>query len=158
MRRCQKCKDLKLLNEFFVRNKERKLKSTYCKTCFQQINNEYKKNNPITKKEISKREYQKNKRNYLNSNYKRKYGISHDEYDEIVKKQEGVCYICNLKPKTKLFIDHCHSTGKIRDLLCGNCNRLIGESKENIQVLLNAIKYLQKHLSIAATLTNITNQ
>jgi len=145
MRKCNRCHQLTKIKDFFVRNKKRKLYASYCKSCFLKINSEYKKKNPLLKKEISKREYQKNKRKYIDSHYKRRYGISYDSYDNLVKKQNGICSICNQKPKTKLFIDHCHKSGKIRDLLCGNCNRMIGESKECIQTLLNAIKYLEKH-------------
>ena len=41
--------------------------------------------------------------------------------------------------------DHCHSTGKVRALLCGQCNQLLGQAKENINTLRASIKYLEKH-------------
>ncbi len=82
MRRCQKCKDLKLLNEFFARKKERGLKSPYCKPCFVKINTDYKKNNPDGVKATKKKEYEKNRRRYLDTDYKRKYGISLEDFEE----------------------------------------------------------------------------
>ena len=81
MRRCQKCKQLKLLNDFFIRKKSRGLKSPYCKPCFMIINNEYKIKNPEKIKEIKKREYTKNKRKYSDREYKRKYGIGLEDFE-----------------------------------------------------------------------------
>ena len=122
------------------------MRASYCKKCFLKINDDYKKKNPETKKEISRREYQKNKRKYIDSHYLRRYGISHDNYDEMVKNQNGLCAICQAQHRKKLVIDHCHKSGKVRELLCGNCNRLIGESKEDVAILSNAIEYLKKHM------------
>jgi len=45
--------------------------------------------------------------------------------------------------KTKLVVDHCHSTGKIRGLLCHNCNRALGLMQDNVETLQNAIDYLK---------------
>lgn len=56
-----------------------------------------------------------------------------------------VCQICKKKDQKKaLAIDHCHSTGVIRGLLCDNCNRALGLFKDNIDNLKNAIKYLKE--------------
>lgn len=62
----------------------------------------------------------------------------------MVKNQNGCCLLCNIKPK-KIVVDHCHKTGKVRGLLCNECNRAIGLLKENILTLKNAINYLEKH-------------
>ena len=80
-----------------------------------------------------------------------KYNISENEIELLAEKQQHCCAICN-KPETSLnskrttvqnlAIDHCHKTGKIRGLLCSNCNIAIGKFKENIDLLNNAIKYL----------------
>ena len=45
--------------------------------------------------------------------------------------------------KSKLVVDHCHATGKVRGLLCHNCNRALGLLKDKISVLKNAIQYLE---------------
>lgn len=69
-------------------------------------------------------------------------------YTEKVEHQGGVCAICKT-PITdvgrKLVIDHCHSTGKIRGLLCGQCNMGLGAFKDNIQNLKQAIGYLEEY-------------
>lgn len=147
MRKCQKCKELKGLNEFFVRNKKRALKSPYCKPCFSKINIEYKKKNPDSVKVTRKKEYKKNVKRYIDANYKKKYGISLIDFEEMKKKQNNLCEICkNTNPSKRRFhIDHCHKTGKIRDLLCHNCNRLLGGAQDNVEILWKAIDYLKKH-------------
>lgn len=87
-----------------------------------------------------------------NSRLKRVYGISLEQYNEMFQKQNGCCAIC-LQPETRIFagkisllaVDHCHISGKIRALLCDNCNKGLGHFKDNQQVLRNAIKYLEIH-------------
>lgn len=61
-------------------------------------------------------------------------------------KQEGMCDICNstFVPWTKFHIDHCHATGKVRGLLCHNCNIGLGNFKDSKESLSKAIKYLDK--------------
>ena len=87
----------------------------------------------------------------LNFQLKRNYGISLDEYHELVKQQNGVCAICKSPPpegrKKRLSIDHCHDTGVVRGLLCDNCNRSLGLLKDSIDVLENAIQYLKNSLA-----------
>ncbi len=76
-----------------------------------------------------------------------KYGITLDDYNEMFIKQDGKCAICGnhqSEIKTTLVVDHCHSTGKIRGLLCGNCNRGIGMLNHDIENLRCAILYLNK--------------
>lgn len=71
------------------------------------------------------------------------YGISLDEYNTMVKKQNHKCLICNIKAK-KLVIDHCHNTGKVRGLLCNACNMALGSFDDSVEKLNRAIKYLEK--------------
>ena len=66
---------------------------------------------------------------------------------QLFDKQTGCCTICGkhqAELKRTMAIDHDHKTGKIRGLLCGQCNFLIGNAYEDINILKNAIKYLQK--------------
>lgn len=71
-----------------------------------------------------------------------RYGISLDEYRNLLEGQGGLCLICNIKSNYKLHVDHCHTTGKVRGLLCGSCNRALGLLKDNTMFLLKAIEYL----------------
>lgn len=63
-----------------------------------------------------------------NRKLKARYGIDIEQYDAMLKTQNGVCKICssvNLDGK-RLHVDHCHQTGKVRGLLCNGCNRKLG--------------------------------
>lgn len=81
-------------------------------------------------------------------NMKNKYGLSLDDYDKLLIKQNGVCAICKHKETKKgidfLPVDHNHKTGKVRGLLCNACNWGIGHLKDDIEILENAIKYLKQ--------------
>ncbi len=61
------------------------------------------------------------------ANLWRQYGITLAQYDEMLTRQGGTCAICKKPPKVKrLHVDHCHSTGRVRGLLCGSCNGRLG--------------------------------
>lgn len=76
-------------------------------------------------------------------NQVRAYGITPEQYTAMAEAQSGRCAICSIKPNRELDIDHCHKTGKVRGLLCSNCNKAIGSFKDNTDILMSAIRYLQ---------------
>ncbi len=86
-----------------------------------------------------------------NNNYfLRTYGLSHEQYLQMFEDQEHRCKICqcegfkiNSKAKNTLCVDHCHKTGKVRGLLCHNCNRALGLLQDNTNYLQSAIEYLE---------------
>lgn len=113
-------------------------------------NAEYKKLNPHVKKKADKKWYEKTymsrKEQLKNNHLKDKYNITLDDYNKMLYEQNGVCKICGIhhtEVKKGLHVDHCHSTGKIRGLLCVNCNNMLGHAKDNIKTLQAAIKYLK---------------
>ena len=77
------------------------------------------------------------------------FGLSLEQYQEMHDRQDGKCAICG-QPETQLrdgkvkalAVDHCHSTGRIRGLLCSDCNTGIGKLKEDVEILQSAIRYL----------------
>ena len=78
------------------------------------------------------------------------YGISPEQYDAMLSAQEGVCAIC-AGPETRtnregapryLSVDHDHSTGRVRGLLCSTCNRGIGQFGDDVERLRSAVAYL----------------
>jgi hypothetical protein len=78
------------------------------------------------------------------------FGITSNDYEEMYQKQQGSCAICgttefNYSRGKRPHIDHCHQTGRVRGLLCGHCNIGIGQFFDNVDLLQNAITYLQKH-------------
>lgn len=81
----------------------------------------------------------------------RKYGVTVDKYNKMFEAQKGRCDICgrsivmNDKKARAPHIDHCHSSGKIRALLCIHCNTMLGSAMDNPAVLRSAAKYIEKH-------------
>lgn len=74
------------------------------------------------------------------------YGITLEEYDRLLTAQGNVCAICNGKQQgtRSLAVDHDHTTGEVRGLLCHNCNRAIGLFADDPDRLLTAVNYLTK--------------
>lgn len=86
-----------------------------------------------------------NRGRWLDANRKAKYGIEYGTYDRMLAEQGGGCALCGKPPGEKaLHVDHCHTTGKVRGLLCDNCNRGIGHLKEDPRILRAAITYLEE--------------
>jgi hypothetical protein len=71
------------------------------------------------------------------------YGLTPEQYNEILEEQNG-CKICH-KKSDRYHVDHDHSTGKVRGILCLSCNVAIGHFSDNLSTLQNAIAYLSKH-------------
>ena len=115
-----------------------------------QYSTEWNKKNVEKHKESNSKFYLKNKRltaeRTFRSNLK-KYGLTVKDYDDMCEKQKGLCVICGkpqcMKNTTRLSVDHCHNTNKVRGLLCSKCNSGLGFFMDNKQNLLNAIKYLK---------------
>ena len=113
--------------------------------------------------EAEKREYQKlYMREYRrkhparekNTQLKKDFGIDLQTYDGMLAEQDGRCAICGKKEEQKrwdgkgkknLAVDHCHTTGKVRGLLCSKCNTGLGSFKEDPKIFLAALNYLNKH-------------
>ena len=157
MKLCSKCKKEKGLTCFY-KNKSCKDGHCYqCKDCHNSSLSKYRKTEKYRK---TKREYQKNsekwkashkkhcktekhKKTQYKAYIKHAYGISKEKLDSMLNTQENKCKICKLEFKNMPHVDHCHETSKIRGLLCRNCNRGLGEFKDNIAFLENAIGYLE---------------
>lgn len=76
---------------------------------------------------------------------KQKYGISKEQYEEMVSRQGGLCAICRFPNEKPLRVDHNHDTNAVRGLLCDSCNQGIGQLKDDVQILKAAIAYLEAH-------------
>jgi hypothetical protein len=113
----------------------------------------YRKNKEHLNKACSER-YKRNlskERIYRRTSYLRKqWNITQEDYLKLAKLQNNQCAICNCGPSVNkkgreisFHIDHCHKTGKIRKLLCANCNRSLGYLKECPNILRKMIKYIE---------------
>jgi hypothetical protein len=77
---------------------------------------------------------------------RQKYGITLDDYISMFESQEGVCAICKeLEYGKLLVVDHDHSSGRVRGLICYRCNNGLGSVKDSIETLVSMIDYLEKN-------------
>lgn len=156
---CHKCNTLKLFSEF-GKDKHRKYGLTSaCKSCRNPQSKLWREKNIDKVKFLNalNREKRKdyysdpiNKIKFRSMELKRKFGLTHEQYEEMLKLQNGVCLICKryriASNKHHMVIDHCHKTGKIRGILCNWCNRGIGLFEDNLELLENAKLYLKGQL------------
>lgn len=98
-----------------------------CKECGRNYRKSWKRRNPRKRK---------------NQKLKNEYGITVDQYEAMVESQGGKCAICG--SKARLVIDHSHSSGKVRGLLCSLCNTDLGLLGDNLPNLKAACRYLVK--------------
>ena len=162
---CSKCNIEKSLNEFRPRKDNKDGLHGQCRLCMSLHRNEYRKNNPDINKASRNRESISVKQDRINNpnkwskiykknNHSMKvrgkgsYRLTEEQYNQLMIKQNGLCAICKQKNYMKgleigLCVDHCHNTGKVRGLLCHNCNVGIGNLKDNILTLESAIIYLK---------------
>ena|SRR5437867_2203783 len=98
-----------------------------------------------------KKWYSNNKLRRLNDHYKRKFGITIDDYQRMLDAQGGVCKICGRSSAEndkltwgRLVIDHDHKTGRIRGILCKRCNYAIGLMEDSVDILKKAGEYLNE--------------
>lgn len=91
---------------------------------------------------------------------RRYYGLTGDQYGEMLAAQHGLCAVCG-RPETAMYngrpkvmhVDHDHANGRIRELLCGSCNGMLGLAKDSRDTLLAAVRYLDKHTDAANVVT-----
>ena len=93
---------------------------------------------------------EKYKRSYRASRLKRKYGLTIEQYEAIVESQDGKCLACHKVPSGKahssrLHLDHCHTTGRLRGMLCYQCNLALGLVRDDITVLQGLIAHLKRN-------------
>lgn len=79
-------------------------------------------------------------------NLRTKYGITQSDFVAMLLEQDGLCAVCHGEPlQGVLHVDHDHATGKVRGLLCENCNRGLGLFQDNPHLLANAASYLTEN-------------
>ena len=84
---------------------------------------------------------------YRRADLKKNYGITPEDYDEMLEAQSGVCAICeqNCGSGRRLAVDHNHATGAVRGLLCTKCNTSLGNANDDPQILIAMAMYLISH-------------
>ena len=143
MRKCNICGESKPLTEYYttrfksVSDPTKQYYHGKCKACY-----------------IKKGQETYDPEKQKNTNLKYAYGITLEEYNIMLEKQDGKCAICKTAdPKGRqsgrgkvdnFYVDHNHDTGEVRGLLCNACNRAIGNFQDDPSILENAVLYLRK--------------
>jgi len=145
--RCYKCKE-DLPETEFSRNKAKKRGyQSQCKKCRAEIQREDCQKNRKRINATKKRYYRTHKKQFAGYSRKRwlkkYYNMTLEQYDILVKTQNGCCAICGI-PDKKLDVDHDHKTGKVRALLCKRCNTWLAPI-ENKRFHEAAEIYLEQH-------------
>lgn len=152
---CTKCgKKLPATLEYFRKKKRYKYGlDSCCKECKREYEKEYYwKNREKTLKRNRKNRREnplRTKKWDKNNKLKHKFGITLKDYNQMLEDQDYKCKICGIHQDEfgkSLIVDHNHKNGKIRGLLCQNCNIGIGNFRDNIKLLQKTIKYLRDEL------------
>jgi hypothetical protein len=146
---CTKCLLTKNIEEFPLHKNYKGGRSTWCIACHNDQGRRWSKENPEKRNEKDKARNKRNPDKKRNSKLKQLYGITLIEFTDMSIKQNDKCLICGKhkldNKNSKLFVDHCHKTGKIRGLICDRCNKCLGLMEDDIELLQGAIEYLKKN-------------
>lgn len=139
MKTCTRCKERKGIEYFGADKSKTDGYASHCKQC----RNLHEK----SKRVAGERKYKYRKRDPAKQReyvIRCRYGLELHELQRMVDNQDNRCAICS-KELTRYHIDHDHSTGEVRGLLCASCNSALGKLDDSIEILQNAIDYLFCH-------------
>ena len=133
---CARCNIEKPFSDFHKNHKTKDGLNCYCKRC-RSIEEKKRADKPGHKERV------------YNNSLMRMYGIDINRYNQILESQNYTCAICGStetggRGKKHFSVDHCHTTKKVRGLLCKSCNIMLGEAKDNPRTLSRAIEYLER--------------
>jgi hypothetical protein len=153
MKTCTKCKNTWDLTGFHKDSTKKDGMASICKQCyrirqrtdaaFRERSKLYNRNKYQTDAGYRKRVNETGRRCAL----RRLYGITVEQYNRMVIDQSGCCAVCRrtlLELGRSLAVDHCHKTGKVRGLLCGGCNGILGRFNDDAERFLRASEYLKR--------------
>ena len=124
---CPDCQNVKPLTDFPRNKSSRSGYGGYCKPC-----HNAKGKATYTRLYGSTREY----------HLRRRYGIGVADVEAMIVAQGGTCAVCPASPE---HVDHDHETGKVRGILCFNCNQALGNVRDDPAILRKLARYLDKH-------------
>lgn len=169
MKTCAKCGEKKQQSEFHKSSKAKDGLCSYCKVCAKRTVDLWKAENPDRRKLNQANHFQKHKSAYNEKRKERrakfpdetkalqakfakkhrlksKYGLTSSDVEAMIARQNNRCAICEVEFSTakKPVIDHCHSTGVVRNILCSPCNTALGHIEKD-GFFRSAIEYLALH-------------
>ncbi|MCW2672101.1 MAG: Recombination endonuclease [Frankiales bacterium] len=127
IKRCPDCGEVKPHADFPRNRNAKDGLHTYCKPCHN-----------ARSKETVERLYGSGKHYRL----RRRYGIDEVDFDEMTLDQGDLCALCGNQPAEH--VDHDHATGEVRGILCFNCNGMLGQARDRVDILLEGIRYLER--------------
>jgi len=142
MKTCTVCKETKDLSHYYNNKRTKDGKSYRCKQCDTAARKKWSDSNPIRSSYSAR-----------NRRLKYVYGVDIEWYEKQMKLQNNCCAICGTNSNNtsgerkdwNFAVDHCHDTGKVRGLLCNQCNRALGLFKDDAALLEKAKQYLDTH-------------
>lgn len=163
---CTLCNVQKSFENFNKQPNSKNGLNARCKDCVKVVKQNYYKENKEKVKAKSSKWFQKNKEKHAIATKKwveknrektkgygktyrlKKFGLDFIEYTKMLDEQEQSCYICRTHATSfvnSLAVDHCHSSGKVRKLLCHPCNAGLGLFRDSPELLIKAAEYLKEH-------------
>jgi hypothetical protein len=142
LKRCGKCKQHLPVNQFSKTTQTKDKLYCYCKACTSEtarLAHSRLKADPVRYAAYLAKERDRH--------LKRKFGISSNDYDLMLASQGEGCAICGATECSSgaaLAVDHCHRTGKVRGILCRDCNTSLGKFNDDRNILLKAVEYLDR--------------
>lgn len=143
-RLCNTCHEVKHLSEFYKRDSTRV--RSQCKSCCAASSSRWRANNRARYNELSRQ--RRNTRSERLNHVRKKFGLTAEQYESLEQQQGYACAIAACRrPFAELnrqpHVDHCHVTGRVRGLLCHQCNQALGNARDDIAVLQGLINYLE---------------
>jgi hypothetical protein len=147
MKTCQRCKTAKPVSEYHASPARHDGLDRRCKTCAFELHENWRLNNLGYVAAEQKKHRDANPERHKDYGRKSMYGLDPGQFDRMLQEQDGRCAICGTEEpggRGGFHVDHSHYTGKVRAILCNNCNTGIGKFKEDTGLLTKAIRYLDK--------------
>lgn len=145
---CSRCRESKTLAHFGVARARPDGYDGYCRECRRLATRESYARHAERRRADARLYRTTAGPNYYRRSNLARYGITPEEYDEMLARQSGKCAICaSSDPRNRwgrFAVDHCHDTGVVRGLLCGPCNTGVGQFGDDPLRLRAAAKYLTR--------------
>jgi hypothetical protein len=155
MKICSRCKQDKPLDQFHKDLSKRDHLHSQCKQCHSERQRNKRKNNPewrelenIKSKQFRQNFPEKFRLGVRNATLKAKYGITAKEFNARFEAQNYSCFVCKRtesKGNGAFHVDHCHTTGKVRGILCQPCNVTLGKVEESPVILRALANYIESY-------------
>lgn len=146
MKHCMGCREDLPESDFGKLARSRDGLNTRCTSCARRSKQDWINRTGYDRPGVNKVWYEANKDRVRAYQIEKAYGITRDEYELLLRSQNGVCAVCDepCPSGRELAVDHDHDTGVVRGLLCMNCNRAAGYLRDSVKRALSLAAYLER--------------